>query len=417
MFNLKKEKSKIEIELVVDNKEWEEGVQKVYESSKSKFNIVGFRKGHAPRKVIEKQFGEGVFFEDTIEYFVNKTINEVLMQNPELEPVAMPTTQFESYTVDAGLKMKIFFEIVPDFELCNYKGQKIKVHDSKVSDHEVEHAISHLLEDNAKFETVEREIKNGDSAVIDFTGYIGDVAFDGGHAENYPLAIGSHSFIDTFEDQLVGHKTGDNVDVKVTFPENYGAEDLQGKEAVFKVVVKEVREKTLPELNDKFIADATEFETVEEYRKHLVAHIQNRKNSDQQAEFDYNMREYLVQNTNVEIPEVMVENYIHEDMHRMEEALSAYGMKVEDYLAQTGTNMEDYLKNAKERVLKSTKLRYIFRKIIEENKIAVDADELKENTKGITDENEIIRRENELLLRNLYQFLRENNEMEVVEDK
>ncbi len=419
MFNLKKENTKVEISLTVDNKEWEEGVEKVYETSKSKFNVVGFRKGHAPRRVIEQQYGDSVFFEDTVEYFVNKTLNEVLVKNPELEPVTMPSTQFESFTVENGLKMKIMFEIVPDFKLCEYKGVTIKVHSNEVTDHDIEHQIHHLLEDNAKFETVDREIKNGDSAVIDFTGYIDDVPFDGGAAQDYPLEIGSHSFIDTFEDQLVGHKKGDNVDVNVTFPENYQAEEFKGKKALFKVVVKDVREKTLPEFDDKFVADTTEFETVEEYKKDLTAHIQDMKDKQMENEFEYNMREYLLANTNVEIPQVMVGNAVNEDMNRMKDALAAYNVTLEDYLKQTGSSLEEYLKNANERTLKMIKTRYIYRKLLEENKIEVSAKELEDATKDMKtkDSHDLVRKENELLLDKLHAFLKKYNNLEIVKEE
>ncbi len=419
MFSLKKENTKVEISLTVDNKEWEEGVEKVYETSKSKFNVVGFRKGHAPRRVIEQQYGDSVFFEDTVEYFVNKTLNEVLVKNPELEPVTMPSTQFESFTVENGLKMKIMFEIVPDFKLCEYKGVTIKVHSNEVTDHDIEHQIHHLLEDNAKFETVDREIKNGDSAVIDFTGYIDDVPFDGGAAQDYPLEIGSHSFIDTFEDQLVGHKKGDNVDVNVTFPENYQAEEFKGKKALFKVVVKDVREKTLPEFNDKFVADTTEFETVEEYKKDLTAHIQDMKDKQMENEFEYNMREYLLANTNVEIPQVMVDNAVNEDMNRMKDALAAYNVTLEDYLKQTGSSLEEYLKNANERTLKMIKTRYIYRKLLEENKIEVSAKELEDATKDMKtkDSHDLVRKENELLLDKLHAFLKKYNNLEIVKEE
>lgn len=414
MYNLKKENTKVEIELIIDAKEWNEGVEKVYESAKSKFNIEGFRKGHAPRKVIEKTYGDNVFFEDTIEYFVNKTLDTVLNQNPELEPVAMPTTEFESFTIENGLKMKILFEIVPDFEVCNYKGQTFKIHDYKVTEHDIEHSIHHLLEDNAKFESVDAPVANGDSALIDFTGYVDDVAFDGGAATDYPLEIGSHSFIDTFEDQLVGHKKGESVDVKVKFPENYQAQHLAGKDAIFKVVIKDVRKKNLPEFNDKFVADATEFETVEEYKKDLTAHIQDMKDNQRENEIEYVVREYLVNNTNIQIPEIMVENAVNADVSRMREALKAYGVSLEDYLLQTGTNYDDYVKNAKENTLKMTKARFIYRKILEENKIVVDAKELASQTKGITDEHDIIRKENELLLNKLHTFLKENNKFEII---
>lgn len=414
MFKVKKEKSKVEVELTVDAKEWEEGVQKVYETSKAKFNVEGFRKGHAPRRVIEKTYGDSIFFEDTVEYFVNKTLSEVISKNPELEPVAMPTTKFESFTVEAGLKMKIIFEIVPDFTLCEYKGQTFKVHDSKVTDHDIEHAIHHLLEDHAKFESVDRAVKVGDSVLIDFTGYMDNVAFDGGAGQDYPLEIGSHTFIDTFEDQLVGHKKGDVVDVNVTFPENYQAEEFQGKKALFKVGIKDVREKVVPELTDKFIADTTEFETIEEYKKDVTAHIQDMKTKQQENEIQYVIRDYLLKNTNVEIPEVMVEDSVHAELHRLTDALKAYNVSVEDYLLQTGSNMEDYLKNSRMRTLEMLKIRYIYRKLLDESKIDLTAKEIKDAHKGAKDENEVVKRENDLLLDKLYAFLKENNKIEII---
>ena len=410
MFELKKEKAKVEIEMSIDAKTWEDGVQKVYETSKSKFNIEGFRKGHAPRRVIEKTYGDNVFFEDTVEYFVNETLREALQANPELEPVTMPTTKFESFTVSDGLKMKIMFSVVPDFTLPAYKGQTFKVHENKVTEHDIEHSIHHLLEDNAKFESVDSAIANGDSALIDFTGYIDDKAFEGGTATDYPLEIGSHSFIDTFEDQLVGHKKGDAVDVNVTFPADYGAAEFAGKKALFKVVVKDVRKKVLPEFNDKFVADATEFETVEEYKKDLTAHIQDMKDKQQEQELENEIRRYLVDNTQIEIPDEMVQAEVDDDMNRMRDALKNYNVTLEDYLAQMGTKFEDYLKNAKEHTLLMIKTRYIYRKLLEETKISVSADELK----GVKDAHERERKENELLIDKIHAYLRENNTVEVV---
>ena len=417
MFTLKKENTKVEIEMTVGAQEWEDGVQKTYEQLKGKFNVEGFRKGHAPRKVIEKTYGDGVFFEDTVDFFVNKTLNEVLEQNPELEPVAMPTTHFESYTVENGLKMKIEFEIVPDFKLCKYTGNEIKVHPAEVTEHDVEHEIHHLLEDNAKFETVDREIKSGDVALIDFMGFIDNVEFAGGTAKDYALEIGSHSFIDNFEDQLVGHKKGDKVDVNVTFPKDYGAEEFQGKKALFKVDVKEVREKHLPELDDKFIADATEFETLEEYRKHITAHIQDMKTNDQQQEYEYNLREHLLANTEIQIPEIMIANSVRQDIQRMREMLKAYGLTLEQYISQSGgTTLEDYEKSLRERTLKNIKTRYIYRKIIDEEKLEPSEEELAKATVGIKEHEEKIRKENELALEKLLDFLKKNNKMIVTNE-
>ena len=414
MYNIKKENTKVEIDLSIDSAEWEKGVQSVYESTKGKFNIEGFRKGHAPRKVIEQLYGDSVFFEDTVDKFVNEALNDVLDKNPELEPVAMPTTQFESFTADGGLKMKIFFEIVPDFKLPAYKDVTIKVHSNEVTDEDVEHQIHHLLEDNAKFVSVDREIKNGDSALIDFTGYINGEAFDGGRAMDYPLEIGSHSFIDNFEDQLIGHKKGEEVDVNVTFPEDYQAEEFKGKKALFKVTVKDVREKSLPTLDDKFVADTTEFETVDEYKKDLKAHIQDMKDQNMENEFEYNMRDYLLKNTKIEIPQVMIDNSVEDDIKRMRDTLAPYKITLEDYLKQTGGNFDDYKKNMTDRAVTMIKTRYIYRKLLEENKITVSAKELEDATKGMKESREIVRKENELLLNKLHKFLRENNKLEIV---
>ena len=416
MYNIKKENTKVEIDLSIDSAEWEKGVQSVYESTKGKFNIEGFRKGHAPRKVIEQLYGDSVFFEDTVDTFVNEALNDVLDKNPELEPVAMPTTQFESFTADGGLKMKIFFEIVPDFKLPAYKDVTIKIHSNEVTDEDVEHQIHHLLEDNAKFVSVDREIKNGDSALIDFTGYINGEAFDGGRAMDYPLEIGSHSFIDNFEDQLIGHKKGEEVDVNVTFPEDYQAEEFKGKKALFKVTVKDVREKSLPTLDDKFVADTTEFETVDEYKKDLKAHIQDMKDQNMENEFEYNMRDYLLKNTKIEIPQVMIDNSVEDDIKRMRDTLAPYKITLEDYLKQTGGNFDDYKKNMTDRAVTMIKTRYIYRKLLEENKITVSAKELEDATKGMKESREIVRKENELLLNKLHKFLRENNKLEIVKD-
>ncbi len=415
MYTIEKNKTKVEVNLTIDNKEWEEGVQKVYESSKGKFNVEGFRKGHAPRKVIEKTYGDSIFFEDTVDFFVNKVMNEILDKNPELEPVAMPKTKFESYTAQDGLKMKILFEIVPDFKICKYTGNEIKVHSAEVNEHDIEHELHHLLEEHAKFDTVDRAVKNGDIAVIDFIGFIDNVEFEGGSANNYSLEIGSHSFIDNFEEQLIGHKKGETVDVNVTFPSNYPASEFKDKKATFKVTINEVKEKTLPTLDDKFIADATEYETLDEYRKATTAHIQDMKKNDQDAEYEYNIREYLLENTEIDIPEIMVDNFVHQEIHNLEDALKPYNMSVEEYISRTGgTSFEDYLKMMKERTLKSIKTRYIYRKIIELENIVISQEELNEATKGMTNREDIIRTENELSLQKLHKFLKDNNNMVII---
>ena len=207
--------TKVIIDVKIDDKEWNEGVNKVYENTKSKFNVIGFTKGHAPKKVIEQQYGDDVFYEDTLDYFIRKSLNEFLNKNPKLEPVSYPNTKLGEYVVGDGISFTIEFDIMPEFKLPKYTGLEFTQESSKVLDKEIEHEIHHLLEDNATFNSVDRESKLGDQLIIDFVGSIDGVEFEGGRAENFPLELGSHSFIDTFEDQLVGKKKGENVDVNV----------------------------------------------------------------------------------------------------------------------------------------------------------------------------------------------------------
>ncbi len=417
MYTLKQDKTKVEVELSISADEWEAGVQSTYEKNKGKYNVEGFRKGHAPRKVIEKTYGDSIFFDDTVNYFLEKTLDEVFDKQPELEPVAQPTTQFESFTLKDGLKMKIIFETIPPFELCKYVDVPIEIHSAEVTDEEVENSIKVLLNDNAKFEEVDRAIKVNDSVLIDYNGFLNGVEFDGGSAQNYPLEIGSHTFIDNFEDQLVGHKKGDVVDVKATFPKEYFNEDLAGQQAEFRVEIKAVREKRVPTLDDKFISNATEYETVEEYRKHLFAHIQTMKENQQKVEFDCRMRDYLIDNTKIEIPQIMIDNYVAYEVEGLKKSLEAYHLTLADYIGFTGGGTEEeFVDRIKKNVERSTRSRQIYRKMIKELNITVSKEELEEATKETTDQDEIVKKENELLLGKLRDFLWDNNKKVIVKD-
>ncbi len=417
MYKIKQNGTKVEVEMTIPAKEWEEGVEKIYEKEKGRFDVIGFRKGHAPRKVIEKAYGDNVFFEDTVNYFLEKTLGEVLYENSKLEPVDRPTTQFESYTLKDGLKMKIMFEIVPDFKLPQYKGLEIEVHEATVTEEEIDAHINNLLNDNAKFEPVDRPIKNGDSVLIDFMGFINDVEFEGGTSKGYSLEIGSHSFIDNFEEQLIGHKAGESVDVNVTFPKDYYAEEYQGQKALFKVDIHEVREKHLPELTDKFIADTTEYETIEEYRKGTYAHIQTMKENQQEVEFDRNVRDAIIDNTEIEIPESMIDSNVNYEIGNIKASLEAYKISLEDYVKYFGCDtIEEYSEKLRDRVTRNIKFRYIVRKVVEENNLEVSQQEVEEATKDIQDEREKIVKENGLLLDKFNKFLRENNKIKLVKD-
>lgn len=413
MYKIKQEKSKVTIDVTIPNQQWEAEVENVYQKTKGKYNVLGFRKGKAPRKIIEKEYGDGVFFEDTLDVFYNQILNVVMQENPEFEPVDMPQVKFESYTVNDGLKMQIIFEIVPDFEICNFNGVTIGMHDSSVKESDVDHEISHMLEEHAHFHDVDRAAQNSDSVLIDFVGSVDGVEFEGGSAKNYPLVLGSGSFIDNFEDQLVGHKQGETVDVNVTFPENYGASELSGKKALFKVTINAVREKHLPTLDDNFVSNATEFETVQEYRNHVKEHIQTMKAKEEKAEFQYNIKRYLAYHTKMDIPQAMIEHNVQYDLNNLRQVLAGYGMTLEDYLLRTGSGtIEERMEQIKQDTITNIKFRYIVRKLIKDNKIVATKEEL--GDVSALSEQQISEKENDILLQKALEFLRKATKTKIL---
>ncbi len=414
MYKVKVENTKVEVDMQVDNKEWEEEVERVYQTTKNKYNIEGFRRGKAPRKVIEKNYGDGVFFDDALNNLIEKTLTEIMEKNPEYEPVVMPHTELESFKPEEGLKLKVTFEIVPDFKMCPYTNQTIKVPDTKVSEEEVDHEIHHLLLDNSTFEAVERPVQDKDSVIIDFIGFLGDKEFDGGSAQNYALEIGSHTFIDNFEEQLIGHSKGETVDVNVTFPKNYQAEELKGQKALFKVTIKAVRERHLPILDDKFISNATEFETVDEYRKDVFAHIQTMKEQEQKNTFEIELRNYLIENTNIQIPQAMIDRSVQSEIQGMKNYAQQLNMPFEEFILRMyGTDFSKLESKIVESVIYRIKTRYVYRKIIKEQNIDLTDAEIREGTKGISDEHEKEHVLNDLLIDKLRKYLAENNKMEI----
>ena len=411
--------TKVIIDVKIDDKEWNEGVNKVYENTKSKFNVIGFRKGHAPKKVIEQQYGDDVFYEDTLDYFIRKSLNEFLNENPKLEPVSYPNTKLGEYVVGDGISFTIEFDIMPEFKLPKYTGLEFTQESSKVLDKEIEHEIHHLLEDNATFNSVDRESKLGDQLIIDFVGSIDGVEFEGGRAENFPLELGSHSFIDTFEDQLVGKKKGENVDVNVKFPDDYPAKEYAGKKALFKVTIKDIREKALPTFDDKFVSDATEFENAEEYKNHIKEHIQSMKAERADYDVKHNILKHIVDNTEMEIPQSLIDMEVDSNVHQLEDACKMYQMDINDYLSRMNTTLEDYRKSCEERAKTNIKSRYILRQIIDENNISASAEEIDAKIKELPDlrgKKEItsedrVYAENSVLLDKTYNFLKENNKI------
>lgn len=415
---------RVEVKLTLDNKEWEEAVDAAYEKNKGKYNVQGFRKGKAPRKVLEKTYGASLFYDDAIDGCFYRYYFEVLSKEKTLEPVAMPEVSIDKVSPE-GLEMTLVITNKPGVELGDYKGIEIEKAEVKVTKAEVDHELKHMLEHHVKFVEVEREIKLGDTATIDFSGSVDGVKFDGGTATDFDLEIGSHSFIDTFEDQLIGLKKGDKKDVVVTFPKDYHEASLKGKKSVFEVAIKGVKEKQYPELNDTFASEVSEFETLKELTDDTKKKMVEAKKKQLEAETENKLIEKIVDNAKVEVPQVMVDQQVEDYIKDFEYRLSYQGLSLQGYLQYANTTIEELKKSRQEDAKKTVKTRLVLEEIIKKENIVVTDKDLEEkfneNNKDKKKTIEEIKKtlgqeqlnyfENSLLLNKLMAFLKENNKI------
>ena len=413
---------RIEVKLNVSKEEWDSALEHAYESNKGKYSVQGFRKGHTPRKVIEKTYGDTVFYDDAIDDCFYRYYFEMLSREKDIKPVSAPEVNISKID-ENGWELILRIKQEPEVALGDYKGITIEKKEIKVSASEVNHELEHMKESRAKFVSVDREIKNGDTATIDFVGSIDGKKFDGGSAEDFDLEIGSKSFIDNFEDQLVGLKKGDKKDIKVTFPENYHVDDLKGKPAVFAVEVKDVKEKQYPEIDDKFADEVSEFSTLKELKEDIKKKLVERKTREEQNEAESKLIDKICENAKVEIPQVMVDNQVEDFIKDFERRLSYQGLNLDGYLKYTGTTLEDLRKSRVEDAKKTVKTRLVLTAIMEKEKIDVTeqeiADKFNEGTKDKPKTIEEIQKTlgpdqynymaNSLLLNKLMKFLKENN--------
>lgn len=366
-----------ELELSADAEMFEETIKKAYAKTKGRYNVPGFRKGKATRSLIERFYGEEVFYEDALEILYPKLYEEAVSES-KIKPVDTP------YDVDIpeigkdGVLIKLKVTVEPEVEIKKYKGLIAEKEAVKVTAAEVNAEIDKALEQNARTVTVEdRAVVLGDTAVIDFEGFVDDVAFEGGKAESYGLEIGSNSFIPGFEEQIIGHKTNDEFDVNVTFPKEYD-EKLAGKEAVFKIKLHEIKMKTLPELDDEFAKDVSEFDTVDEYKKDVRKNIKTRKEQEAEDAFKSAVLDALCENTVAEIPDVMIEKTIDENIGEFEYKLKMQGLDINMYLQYLGMDMDKLREQYRENSEKQVKLRLALAKIAELEKIEATEDEKNE---------------------------------------
>ena len=371
----KKEKQGI-LKIKVSKENWDKAINEVYEKTKGKFSVQGFRKGKAPKKVIEQTYGDTVFFEDAFENVINEEYNKFLTENKEVIPASYPHVEMNSFTIDQGLEATLKFDLMPEVEIGKLDNLKSKRKEVEISDKQIEKELRSEQEKHARFVEEDKVCENGDFATIDFSGSVDGVKFDGGTAEDYRLELGSHTFIEGFEEQVIGMKKGEQKDINVVFPENYGAENLKGKPAVFAVTVKKVEKKVLPELNDKFVADTTEFETLEEYKKSIKENL--KKIEEEKAERDYEVEliDEIVDRCKLDIPTSMIDNEVESMVHDFEHRLSHQGMKMEDYLSYIGKNLEEFKNERRSDAEKNIKTRLVLQKIISRFNIEATSEEL-----------------------------------------
>ena len=385
---IKQEGTKVSFKLTVDNEKFESAIVKAYNKNKGKYNIPGFRKGKAPRKVIETHYGKGVFYSDAID-IVFPEVYPAAIDELKIDPIDMPSIDVEEISKDNGLVLLVDVEVKPEFQLGDYKGVEVEKVDETVNEDVVNAKLDEMREKGSRLVSVEREIANGDTANIDFEGFDGEVAFEGGKGENYDLVIGSGSFIPGFEDQLVGKKAGEEVEVNVTFPEEYHAENLAGKPVVFKVKVNDVKVKELPELNDEFAADTTEFNTLEELRADVRAKAEADAKEAAKNELRNRVIEKVVANTEVEVPEAMIKHEIENQMMELNYQLQYQGFGMEQFLQMTGKTMEEFkaefAASRREEALRNVKTSLVIDAIAKAEGVEVNEEEVNAEVQKMAD--------------------------------
>ena len=370
------EKNIAKLTIEVSAEEVESALQRAYQKQKSKISIPGFRKGKVPRQMVEKMYGVGVFYEDAANDMIPAAYEKAASES-ELEIVSQP--KIEVVQIEKGKEFIFTAEVAvkPEVELGEYKGVEVPKTETEVTEEDIMAEINKEREQNSRIITVDdRAVEDGDMTVIDFEGFVDGEAFEGGKGEDYPLTIGSHSFIDTFEEQLIGKNIGEETEVNVTFPEEYHAEELKGKPALFKVTVKEIKKKELPELDDDFVEDVSEFSTVAEYKDSIKNKIEERKAKEAKAAKEDAAIEKIIENAKMEIPEPMIETQVRQMAEDFSRRLSQQGLSVEQYFQYTGLTAEMLLDQMKPQALKRIQSRLVLEAIAKAEAIQVSEEEL-----------------------------------------
>ena len=374
----KLEKNMAKLTIEVDAAQFEDAMKKAFNKNKNKFNIPGFRKGKAPRAMIEKMYGEGIFYEDAADEAINATCMKA-MDESGLEIVSRPEVAVEQIGKDKPFIYTALVAVRPEVTLGEYKGIEVEKADAAVTAEDVEAELKKVQEQNARLLSVEdRPVADGDKTVIDFEGFVDGKPFDGGKATDYELTIGSHSFIDTFEEQLVGKNIGEECEVNVTFPEEYHAPELAGKPATFKVTVKEIKVKELPALDDEFAGEVSEFETMDEYKKDIEAKILERKQKEAATENENRVVDRVAANASLEIPDKMVESQIDNMVQDTARRMQGQGLSMDMYMKYTGMTMDTMRDQMRPQALKRIQTRLVLEEVVKAEDIQVSDERLDE---------------------------------------
>ena len=368
--NLEKNTAKLTIEVPAEK--FEEAVQHSYNKNKGKFNIPGFRKGKAPFNMIKKMYGVGVFYEDAVDEVIDASYPDAAKESG-LEIVSRPSISIEEIEEGKAFVYTAVVAVKPEVTLSEYKGVEVQKTKSEVTEEDIETEIKRAREKNSRLITVEdRGIEDGDQVTIDFDGSVDGKRFEGGKAEDYPLTIGSHTFIDNFEEQLIGKTTGEECEVNVTFPAEYHVEELKNKPAVFKVKVKEIQRKELPEANDEFASEVSDFDTMEEYKKDLTEKLQAEKIEAAKTADEDKVVAKVIENATMEIPDQMVEEQVNGMVNDYARRLESQGISFKQYVEITGMTAEKIGEQMKPQAIKRIQTRLVLEAVVKAENIQAD---------------------------------------------
>ena len=382
--SVEKETSKATVTVELTKAELEPAVNKAYLKYRKDIAIPGFRKGKAPRVVIEAAYGKHVFFEDAIEEMFPQIYQEAVMTQ-DMKPVGRPSVSDMNIADDDSVTLTIVTDLYPAVSLGQYKGIEVEKVNAEVKESEVDAEIDRMAQNVARISTVECPAKDGDTVVIDFEGFLNGVAFKGGKGENHELVLGSGSFIPGFEEQVVGMSAGEEKDINVTFPENYHASELAGKEVTFKVKVHEVKETVLPEKDDEFVKDVSEFDTMAELRADIEKRILDEKQAGIDRAFENAAVEKAAENMTAEIPDSMVDEEVDRQLERMDYELRAQGASLEAYSKMLGGNMDSIRKSLRPGALNAVRTNVMLDAVVDAEKIEVSEEECEEEYKKLAD--------------------------------